>query len=92
LTADWLNTRFTNEASGTIFSGAGTGTCEIDLEIAELTELQVGSYALVDAGYMANSIVTTSSAVTRCWISGRSICAAEANKRAVSLLKLRVQK
>jgi D-serine deaminase-like pyridoxal phosphate-dependent protein len=41
------------EASCTIFSGAGTGTCEIDLEIAELTELQVGSYVLMDAEYMA---------------------------------------
>jgi D-serine deaminase-like pyridoxal phosphate-dependent protein len=41
------------EASCTIFSGAGTGTCEIDLEVAELTELQVGSYVLMDAEYMA---------------------------------------
>jgi D-serine deaminase-like pyridoxal phosphate-dependent protein len=40
-------------ASCTIFSGAGTGTCEIDLGIAELTELQVGSYALMDAEYLA---------------------------------------
>ena len=40
-------------ASCTIFSGAGTGTCEIDLEIPELTELQVGSYALMDAEYLA---------------------------------------
>ena len=40
-------------ASCTLFSGAGTGTCEIDLEIAELTELQVGSYALMDAEYLA---------------------------------------
>ena len=39
--------------SCTIFSGAGTGTCEIDLEIAELTELQVGSYPLMDAEYLA---------------------------------------
>jgi len=40
-------------ASCTIFSGAGTGACEIDLEIAELTELQVGSYPLMDAEYLA---------------------------------------
>jgi len=40
-------------ASCTIFSGAGTGTCEIDLEIAALTELQVGSYPLMDAEYLA---------------------------------------
>jgi D-serine deaminase-like pyridoxal phosphate-dependent protein len=39
-------------ASCTIFSGAGTGTCEIDLEIAALTELQVGSYPLMDAEYL----------------------------------------
>ncbi|MCP4630387.1 MAG: DSD1 family PLP-dependent enzyme [bacterium] len=43
----------TREASCMIFSGAGTGTCEIDLGIAELTELQVGSYALMDAEYLA---------------------------------------
>jgi D-serine deaminase-like pyridoxal phosphate-dependent protein len=41
------------ESSCAIFSGAGTGTCEIDLGIAELTELQVGSYALMDAEYLA---------------------------------------
>ena len=41
------------EPSCTIFSGAGTGTCEIDLEIAALTELQVGSYVLMDDDYIA---------------------------------------
>ena len=41
------------EANCTIFSGAGTGTCEIDLAIDALTELQVGSYALMDAEYLA---------------------------------------
>ena len=41
------------EASCTIFSGAGTGTCDIDLKIVELSELQVGSYVLMDAEYMA---------------------------------------
>ena len=41
------------EPECTIFSGAGTGTGEIDLEIKELTELQVGSYALMDADYLA---------------------------------------
>ena len=40
-------------ADCTIFSGAGTGTCEIDLKILELTELQVGSYVLMDAEYLA---------------------------------------
>ncbi|MFW5798458.1 MAG: DSD1 family PLP-dependent enzyme [Planctomycetota bacterium] len=35
-----------------VFSGAGTGTHEIDLSIPELTEVQAGSYALVDAEYL----------------------------------------
>lgn len=39
-------------ATCTIFSGAGTGTFDIDIEIAELTELQVGSYAVMDAEYL----------------------------------------
>ena len=37
----------------TIFSGSGTGTSDIDLSIPELTELQVGSYAVMDAEYMS---------------------------------------
>lgn len=40
-------------ASCTIFSGAGTGSSEIDLSFPELTELQAGSYALMDAEYGA---------------------------------------
>jgi D-serine deaminase-like pyridoxal phosphate-dependent protein len=36
----------------TIFSGAGTGTYDIDVNIPELTELQVGSYAVMDAEYL----------------------------------------
>ena len=36
-----------------IFSGSGTGTARIDLAIPELTELQAGSYALMDAEYLA---------------------------------------
>ncbi len=36
----------------TIFSGAGTGTYDIDISIPELTELQVGSYAVMDAEYL----------------------------------------
>ena len=36
-----------------IFSGTGTGTYDIDLSVPELSELQVGSYALMDAEYMA---------------------------------------
>jgi len=36
-----------------IFSGTGTGTYDIDVAVSELTELQVGSYALMDAEYMA---------------------------------------
>lgn len=36
-----------------IFTGAGTGTHDIDLDVPELTELQPGSYALMDAEYLA---------------------------------------
>lgn len=32
-------------------TGGSTGTCEIDLAILELTELQAGSYALMDVAY-----------------------------------------
>ena len=39
-------------AACTILSASGTGTSEIDLSIPELTELQVGSYACMDAGYL----------------------------------------
>ena len=35
-----------------IFTGAGTGTHEIDARIPELTDLQVGSYTLMDAEYL----------------------------------------
>jgi len=40
------------ERACTIFSGAGTGTYDIDIRIPELTELQVGSYAVMDAEYL----------------------------------------
>jgi D-serine deaminase-like pyridoxal phosphate-dependent protein len=36
-----------------IFSASGTGTHDIDLSIPETTELQVGSYACMDAEYLA---------------------------------------
>lgn len=36
-----------------IFSGTGTGTYDIDVQVPELTELQTGSYALMDAEYAA---------------------------------------
>ncbi len=36
-----------------IFSASGTGTAEIDLEVADLTELQAGSYALMDTEYLS---------------------------------------
>jgi len=36
-----------------ILSGAGTGTHDIDATVPELTELQVGSYVLMDAEYLA---------------------------------------
>lgn len=35
-----------------IFTGSGTGTYEIDCKIPELTDLQVGSYTLMDAEYL----------------------------------------
>jgi D-serine deaminase-like pyridoxal phosphate-dependent protein len=35
-----------------IFTGSGTGTYEIDCKIPELTDLQVGSYTLMDAEYI----------------------------------------
>jgi D-serine deaminase-like pyridoxal phosphate-dependent protein len=40
------------ETRCTIFSGSGTGTFDIDIDIAEQTELQVGSYAVMDAEYL----------------------------------------
>jgi len=39
--------------SCTIFSASGTGTAGIDLAVQELTELQAGSYALMDAEYLS---------------------------------------
>lgn len=36
-----------------VFSASGTGTFDIDTAIPELTELQVGSYVLMDAEYLA---------------------------------------
>lgn len=36
-----------------IFTGAGTGTYEIDCRIPELTDLQVGSYTMMDAEYLS---------------------------------------
>lgn len=36
-----------------IFTGTGTGTSAGDLEVPELTDLQVGSYCLMDAEYLA---------------------------------------
>ena len=35
-----------------IFTGSGTGTCEIDGKIPELTDLQAGSYTMMDAEYL----------------------------------------
>ena len=35
-----------------IFSASGTGTFDIDMEIDEITELQVGSYVLMDTEYL----------------------------------------
>jgi D-serine deaminase-like pyridoxal phosphate-dependent protein len=36
-----------------VFTGSGTGTCEIDGRIPELTDLQAGSYTMMDAEYLA---------------------------------------
>ncbi len=36
-----------------IFTGAGTGTHEIDCLVPEVTELQVGSYVMMDAEYLS---------------------------------------
>jgi len=36
-----------------VFTGAGTGTYEIDCQIPELTDLQVGSYVMMDAEYIS---------------------------------------
>jgi D-serine deaminase-like pyridoxal phosphate-dependent protein len=36
-----------------IFTGSGTGTHEIDWQIPELTDLQAGSYTLMDAEYLS---------------------------------------
>jgi D-serine deaminase-like pyridoxal phosphate-dependent protein len=41
-----------NGLPGNIFTGAGTGTFDIDCRVAELTDLQVGSYTLMDAEYI----------------------------------------
>ncbi len=36
-----------------VFTGSGTGTCHGDMDIALLTDLQVGSYCLMDSEYRA---------------------------------------
>lgn len=36
---------------GDIFTGAGTGTFDIDTQVEDLTDLQVGSYVFMDAEY-----------------------------------------
>ena len=41
-----------NGLSPEIFTGSGTGTHEIDWQIPELSELQAGSYTLMDAEYL----------------------------------------
>lgn len=41
------------EPACTVFSASGTGTAQIDLAVRELTELQTGSYALMDAEYLS---------------------------------------
>ena len=41
-----------NDLSSEIFTGSGTGTYEIDCQMVELTDLQAGSYTLMDAEYL----------------------------------------
>jgi len=53
--ADLLLALQAKEPACKIFSGTGTGTYDIDIQIAELTELQVGSYAVMDADYLDNA-------------------------------------
>lgn len=50
--ADIFNEMKTRGSEWTTFSGGGTGTHAIDLQIKELTELQIGSYLLMDAQYL----------------------------------------
>ncbi len=40
------------EPACTIFSTSGTGTFDIDLEISQITDLQVGSYVCMDTEYL----------------------------------------
>ena len=49
--------------SCTILSASGTGTAFIDLAVPELTELQAGSYTLMDAEYLAIESAEGSDAV-----------------------------
>ena len=48
------------EPSCTLFSASGTGSADIDLAVPEQTELQVGSYALMDADYGAIESIESS--------------------------------
>ncbi len=50
--ADLFSNLKEKERTVTIFSGTGTGTYDIDCQIPELTELQVGSYAVMDSEYL----------------------------------------
>ena len=42
-----------NGLSCDIFTGAGTGTYEIDCRVPEMTDLEVGSYVLMDTEYLS---------------------------------------
>jgi D-serine deaminase-like pyridoxal phosphate-dependent protein len=50
--ADLFSNLNEKERACTIFSGTGTGTYDIDIQIPALTEPQVGSYAVMDAEYL----------------------------------------
>ncbi len=40
-----------NQLGVEIFTGTGTGTSDIDIEVPELTDIQVGSYCVMDSEY-----------------------------------------
>ena len=51
--ADVFRTLAREIPSCRIYTGTGTGTAPADLEIPELTDIQVGSYCLMDSEYLA---------------------------------------
>jgi D-serine deaminase-like pyridoxal phosphate-dependent protein len=59
ISLDWMNQAATvarqfreNRLPCEIYTGSGTGTYEIDCRVPELTDLQTGSYTLMDSEYL----------------------------------------